>query len=164
MSKIAMSVLTWTCPYYQIFERHGNSQSFTTNFINVFDLYNHKRPVNESKDNKKKTNLNMKWYINLLTIKRNKTSIRCTLDVKFISATTKKILVKNDFWTTKSKKISKKIFFSKFFFQKIFREIYFDYVVQKSFLTKILLVVAEMNLTSGFIVYLSCLIRKITSL
>ena len=48
----------------------------------------------------------------------NKTSIQWTPEVKFISATLKKILVKNDFWTTKSKKFSWK----KFFFQKKFEK------------------------------------------
>ena len=49
--------------------------------------------------------------------KENKTSIQWTPDIKFISATIKKILVKNDFWTTKSKKIPEKKF-QKFFFGK----------------------------------------------
>ena len=42
----------------------------------------------------------------------NYTSIQWTLDVKFISATTKKVLVKNDFGRTKSKNSPEIFFFS----------------------------------------------------
>ena len=89
----------------------------------------------------------------------NKKSIQWTPDIKFVSATLKKILVKNDFWTTKSKKFSwKKIFFN--FFPRILvfhnsfskkekiPENFFAFVFQKSFLTKIFFDVAEINLTS----------------
>ena len=43
----------------------------------------------------------------------NETSIQWTPDVKFVSATTTKFLVKYEFWTTKSTKFSGKFFFSK---------------------------------------------------
>ena len=45
---------------------------------------------------------------NIVDLQINKTSIQWTQDVKFISASTQKLLVKNDFWTTKSKKIYRK--------------------------------------------------------
>ena len=63
----------------------------------------------------------------------------------------KNFLIKTDFWTTKSKKISffekknsykffPQIFLSQiFFWKKFFPEIFFDFVARKSFLTKIFL-------------------------
>ena len=59
----------------------------------------------------------------------NYTSIQWTLDVKFISATTKKVLVKNDFGRTKSKN-SPEIFF---FFREKFGKKKFG---NKNFLKK----------------------------
>ena len=61
----------------------------------------------------------------------NKTSIQWTPDLKFILATTKKILVKNDFLTTNSKKISRKKLFS-----EKFGKIFFLKKICKNFLEK----------------------------
>ena len=65
---------------------------------------------------------------------KTRQSIQWTPDIKFISATLKKILVKNDYRTTKSKKISvKKKNFKNFFRQVCF---FFQIFFEKNFFGK----------------------------